>query len=82
MIKTNGAIQFVPLLRIVLMLIIGILVGDALQNTVPSVAYFVLLVGLLVLFFIVRKHPLLSGNIIFLATFAFGAWLFSLKKND
>lgn len=82
MVKTNGAIQFVPLLRIVLMLIIGILVGDALQNTVPSVAYFVLLVGLLVLFFIVRKHPLLSGNIIFLAAFAFGAWLFSLKKND
>lgn len=75
---TNGRVQLWPFLRVALFLVVGVLIGDALDCRVPSCvwmwAYVALLSAFVVSYFFLRKHPIFQTVVLFIMVVAGGLW--------
>ena len=82
MFRPNGVIQLFPLMRIALMLVLGIIAGDAFSSFIPSAAWLVLFVLSLILFRLTRNRPLTASTAILMATGMMGGWLVTCQRAD
>ena len=75
---TNGRVQLWPFLRVALFLVVGVLIGDALDCRVPSCVwmwtYVVLLSAFVASYFFLRKHPIFQTVVLFIMVVAGGLW--------
>ena len=75
---TNGRVQLWPFLRVALFLVVGVLIGDALDCRVPSCvwmwAYVALLSAFVASYFFLRKHPVFQTVVLFIMVVAGGLW--------
>ena len=75
---TNGRIQLWPFLRVALFLVVGVLIGDALDCRVRSSVwmwtYVVLLSAFVASYFFLRKHPIFQTVVLFIMVVAGGLW--------
>lgn len=82
MFRPNGVIQLFPLMRIALMLVLGIIAGDAFSSFIPSAAWLVLFILSLILFMLTRNRPLTASTAILMATGMMGGWLVTCQRAD
>ena len=75
---TNGRVQLWPFLRVALFLVVGVLIGDALDCRVPSCvwmwAYVALLSAFVASYFFLHKHPIFQTVVLFIMVVAGGLW--------
>lgn len=75
---TNGRVQLWPFLRVALFLVVGVLIGDALDCRVPSCvwmwAYVALFSAFVASYFFLRKHPIFQTVVLFIMVVAGGLW--------
>lgn len=79
--KTNGNVQLFPVLRLVLFLVIGILLGDALYGVVSVYVWYVIFLCLLVAAFFMDKQCILQSLMIYCCMILFGGCLTVYKLN-
>ena len=79
--EVNGKIQLYPMMRIVIALALGILIGDHWGTNLPSVVWLGMTIGLLVVVNFVRERPLLQSVALLLAVMMFGIWSFTEVRN-
>lgn len=82
MLKTNGKIQLYPLVRIAAMLILGIMVGGFLKDSLPTAIWLSFVCTGIVCAFIFKQHCIVQGIFIMLSTFAFGGYLIVNAENS
>ena len=80
--KPNGRIQLFPLLRVALMLIVGIIIGDALYGVVDQLVWMLSAVALLALSFLLWRRPILQSTVIMLIIVQAGAWSVCAQLRD
>lgn len=80
--KPNGRIQLFPLLRVALMLIVGIIIGDALYGVVDQLVWMLSAVALLALSFLLWRRPILQSTVIMLIIVLAGAWSVCAQLRD
>lgn len=79
--EVNGKIQLYPMMRIVIALALGILIGDHWGTILPSVVWLGMTIGLLVVVNLVRERPLLQSVALLLAVMMFGIWSLTEVRN-
>lgn len=82
MMETNGKIQLFPFLRVALMLILGIIIGDSWFREVPPIYFLFALVFLLIIFHFIKYKPIIETTIILFSFFVFGIWIILLHEDD
>lgn len=75
MLRTNGAIQLYPVARLIVMLIIGILIGEAVKDMITPLVWFSALCIGLVINYIVRERYLLQSVMVQILVILLGGWL-------
>lgn len=79
--EVNGKIQLYPMMRIVVALILGILIGDRWGGSLPSVAWLGVMIALLVIVNVSRERPVFQSITLLLSTMMFGIWSLTEVKN-
>lgn len=80
--KPNGRIQQFPLLRVALMLVAGIVAGDALYGAVGQSVWMLSAVALLLLSFTLWHRPITQSCIIMAVIVLAGAWRVTVRHGD
>lgn len=80
--RRGGSIQLFPLLRVAVVLILGIAVGDALLGNVALTTWKIATIAALALSFLFRQKPLLQSCLLLLTVFLLGGWLVTNKEAD
>lgn len=79
--EVNGKIQLYPMMRIVVALILGILIGDRWGGSLPSVVWLGMMIALLVIVNIARERPVSQSISLLLSTMMFGIWSLTEVRN-
>lgn len=80
--KPNGRIQQFPLLRVALMLVAGIVAGDALYGAVVQSVWMLSAVALLLLSFTLWHRPITQSCVIMAVIVLAGAWHVTARRGD
>lgn len=80
--KPNGRIQQFPLLRVALMLVAGIVAGDALYGAVGQSVWMLSAVALLLLSFTLWHRPITQSCVIMAVIVLAGAWRVTVRRGD
>lgn len=80
--KPNGRIQQFPLLRVALMLVAGIVAGDALYGAVGQSVWMLSAVALLLLSFTLWHRPITQSCVIMAVIVLAGAWRVTARLGD
>lgn len=80
--KTNGRIQLFPVLRLVIFLVIGILLGDALYGAVSAFVWYILFLVSLVIVCSLYKFCMLQSLMIFICMILLGGCLTVYKLDS
>lgn len=80
--KPNGRIQQFPLLRVALMLVAGIVAGDALYGAVVQSVWMLSAVALLLLSFTLWHRPITQSCVIMAVIVLAGAWRVTARLGD
>ena len=80
--KVNGSIQLYPLLRVVLALGAGILLGSVLGNILSPYVWLMAMFISLLMAFVVNQRPILQSVVILLTILLFGVWRFSIRSAE
>ena len=80
--KPNGRIQQFPLLRVALMLVAGIVAGDALYGAVGQSVWMLSAVALLLLSFTLWHRPITQSCVIMAVIVLAGAWRVTARRGD
>lgn len=80
--KPNGRIQQFPLLRVALMLVAGIVAGDALYGAVGQSVWMLTAVALLLLSFTLWHRPITQSCVIMAVIVLAGAWRVTVRRGD
>lgn len=80
--KPNGRIQQFPLLRVALMLVAGIVAGDALYGAVGQSVWMLSAVALLLLSFTLWHRPITQSSVIMAVIVLAGAWRVTVRRGD
>lgn len=72
--EVNGRIQLYPMLRVALALAVGIIVGSQWGGRLPSMAWLLVVIGLIASTFLARRKPVLQTSLLLAAVLAFGIW--------
>lgn len=78
----NGRIQLFPLLRLALMLIVGIVMGDALWGMVPVWWWMAATIALLGLTCCLWQRPIVQSCGLLLSAMLLGSWIVSVKLQN
>ena len=71
---TNGRVQLYPFLRVALMLVVGVVVGEAYSSSVAQIVYASVAVALVVASLFCWRKPVLQTCLVFVAVTVVGAW--------
>ena len=71
---TNGRIQLYPLLRVAIMLIMGIILGNALYGVVAQWVWMLSTVALLSVSLLLWRRPIIQSTVIMIIIILAGAW--------
>lgn len=78
----GGRLRLFPLLRVAVMLILGIVAGDAWHADVSPVLWIVVTSAMLALSFCVAERPVAQSVLIMSAIFFLGAWLIAVCESE
>lgn len=75
MIQANSKIQFYPLVRIIVVFVVGIVIGESLKDVVPQDTWLAAVIIGLIITVLLRRHILLQGVMILLMILAYGGFM-------
>ena len=70
MIQANSKIQLYPLVRIIVVFVVGIVIGESLKDVVPQDTWLAAVIIGLIITVLLRRHILLQGVMILLMILA------------
>lgn len=77
----NGRIQLYPVLRLVLMLALGIIAGDALCRLCPVWCWFAAVAAVMVVALCLRRHAVAQSSTLLVAVFLLGCALVNVERH-
>lgn len=80
--RTNGSLQFSPLFRIVVAMVLGMVTSAEWAGGVSPFSWFSFFLVSIVVAWALRRHALLQGTAIMVAVFFCGACLMSAKRGE
>ena len=75
MIQANSKIQLYPLVRIIVVFVVGIVIGESLKDVVPQDTWLAAVIIGLIITVLLRRHILLQGVLILLMILAYGGFM-------
>ena len=75
MIQANSKIQLYPLVRIIVVFVVGIVIGESLKDVVPQDTWLAVVIIGLIITVLLRRHILLQGAMILLMILAYGGFI-------
>lgn len=82
MIQANSKIQLYPLVRIIIVFVVGIIIGESLKNVIPQNIWLAAVTVGLIFAILLRRNILLQGAMILLITLAYGGFMICHTENS